>query len=161
MNKNRIKKSQQKRQEVQKLKVLYFDDEPFICQSLALNLNLFGWDVTLVYDINDLFYNLKTNQYNILLIDAMAPVPETHNENIIFSDTEIEEMGQGMNTGIVLAKKIWTIEDGKFNSLPILFLSARQRPEIINQFLLSKKKCDWLRKPQLAKTIDEKLKELL
>lgn len=136
------------------MKILYFDDEPFISRALAEHLRLvYKREVTLVSEINELFDELKDNQYDIIILDIMTPVPDSH----IFTKREIKEMEGGMSTGIVLAKKIWK-QNG---SIPILFLTARSQPDAITHFKDEGRKCDWLRKPELAKTINEKLLELL
>ena len=140
-----------------KNKVLFFDDEPFISKALANNLTFFEWDVTFVHDINCLFEEFKNNSFDILILDIMAPIPETQNEYISFSNAEIKEMESGMNTGIVLARKIWELK----KNIPILFLSAKMRPNSIKQFIDSGKICDCLRKPEFAKTISDRLHELI
>ena len=128
------------------MKILYFDDEPFISRALAEHLRLvYKREVTLVSEINELFDELKDNQYDIIILDIMTPVPDSH----IFTKREIKEMEGGMSTGIVNG------------SIPILFLTARSQPDAITHFKDEGRKCDWLRKPELAKTINEKLLELL
>lgn len=141
---------------LEKNKVLFFDDEPFISNSLANSLELFGWNVSLVSSAEELFEELS-DLYNILILDIMAPVPKSDFSSMSFSKTEIKDMENGMSTGIVLAKKIW--EQNK--KIPILFLSARRRPEVINTFMMEGRRCDCLRKPELAATIHQKLLQLL
>lgn len=141
-------------------KVLYFDDERFISNALAENLELFGWNVTLVSTAEELFGELS-DQYDILIIDIMAPVPDQKNESIEFTKGDIQQMDQGCNTGIVFATKIWEINNQEFADLPILFLSARKPPESIITFMNEGRKCDCLCKPQLTQAIDENLKRLL
>ncbi len=141
----------------EKKKVLYFDDEPFISGALAKSLILFGWEVIQVSEIDDLFKELKTHQFNILLLDLMAPIPDKENKYINFSPKEIDEMNLGINSGVVIAKRIWKDID---ENLPILFLSARRNP-IPEDLEQNNHKCDYLRKPQRAHEVDEKLKELL
>lgn len=141
----------------EKKKVLYFDDEPFITEALARSLELFGWDVRNVSEIDYLFNELKTHQFNVLILDIMAPVPNTENRYVSFTPEEIDKMDNGLNVGIVLAKKIWY--ELKMN-IPILFLSAKKNP-IPEEPDLEKIKCDYLRKPQLAKDVEKKLNELL
>ncbi len=141
----------------QKNKVLFFDDEPFITAALTLSLELLGWKVTLVSDIDKLFKELTTHQFDIIITDIMAPIPNMENKYINFSQQEIDKMDVGLNTGVVLSKRIWK----EFNeNIPILFLSARRNP-IPEDPELGNYKCAYLRKPQLAKEVDEKLNELL
>lgn len=143
----------------EKKKVLYFDDEPFITEALARSLELFGWNVRQVSKIDDLFKELKTRQFDIVILDIMASIPNQKNKYVNFSMSEIDEMtpSRGTNVGIILAKKIWKEVN---TDTPILFLSARRNP-IPEEPELRRINCAYLRKPQLAKTIDEKLRELL
>jgi DNA-binding response OmpR family regulator len=141
----------------EKKKVLYFDDEPFITQALAQSLELFGWDVILVSEIDVLFRELKTHQFNVLILDIMAAVPNSENRYVSFTPEEIDKMDNGLNVGIVLAKKIWY--ELKMN-IPILFLSAKRNP-IPEEPELDEIKCAYLRKPQLAKEVEKRLNELL
>ena len=134
--------------------VLYFDDEPFISRALAEHLRLiYKWNVTLVSEIKDLFDELNGNEYDIIILDIMTPVPDFHT----FTKREIKEMEDGMSTGIVLAKRIWKNSP----DIPILFLSARSQPEAISKFKEEGKKCVFLRKPELAETVDTTLDQLL
>ena len=136
------------------MKVLYFDDEPFISEALAENLRLsFRREVELISGINDLFDNINSNNFDIIILDIMTPIPES----IFFSKKEIAEMEDGMNTGIVIAKKIWKLNA----SVPILFLSARSRPDAISKFKEEGKYCEYLHKPELAETVDITLNQLL
>lgn len=141
---------------LEKNKVLFFDDESFIANYLAKSLESFGWNVRLVSSAEELIEELS-DLYDILILDIMAPVPESDISSMFFSKTEIKDMENGMSTGIVLAKKIW--EQNK--NIPILFLSARSRPDAVTRFIDEGRRCYWLRKPELAKTINEKLLELL
>lgn len=139
-----------------KKKVLCFDDESFISSALVSGLKLQGWDVTPVSKIDDLFQKLSYNHYDVLIMDIMAPVPESSN---IFTQKEINEMSNGMNTGIVLAKKIWQMEE--YKDVPFLFLSSRTYPRSLNHDLMANKKYCYLRKPETANVINKKLMELL
>lgn len=141
----------------QKNKVLFFDDEPYITAALTLSLELLGWKVTLVSDIDKLFKELTTHQFDIIIMDIMAPIPNMENKYINFTPKEIDEMDMGLNAGVVLSKRIWK----EFNeNIPILFLSARRNP-IPEDPELGNYKCAYLRKPQLAKEVDEKLHQML
>ena len=146
-----------KNKKEEKKKVLYFDDEPFITEALAHSLELFDWDVTLESEIDDLFKELKSRRFDILMMDLMAPIPKKENKYINFTPKEIDEMHSGLSVGVVLAKKIW--KDLK-KDIPILFLSARRSP-IPEDAALRNYNCDYLSKPQLAKVVDEKLHEML
>ena len=144
------------------MNVLFFDDEPFISNALTELLKLYGWNIKLVDDIYSLFMELTENQYDILMLDIMAPVPEMNNLYVNFSLNELDAMDGGANTGIVLAEKIWG-EVGD-REIPILFLSSRGDAEIrdkIAHFRQIGKTCSYLRKPELAETIHTALQELL
>lgn len=143
-----------------KKRILYFDDEPFISTALAQNLELFGWNVTLVSKAEDLFGKLS-EPFDVIILDIMAPIPDKRIESIEFNKKEIQQMDKGRNTGIVFATKIWDINNQELVNMPILFLSARKQPESINTFQKEGRKCACLRKPELVKTIHKKLEELL
>jgi CheY-like chemotaxis protein len=138
--------------------VLFYDDERFISKLLAKNLRVIGWHVDFVNKIDELFMELSLHQYDILIIDIMAPVPAANNKNVSFTINEIKEMDGGMNTGVVIAKKIW---DKIREDQPILFLSAKRQTETIKTIRIKRKKCGYLRKPELARNIDRELHELL
>ena len=90
-------------------------------------------------------------------MDNMAPIPNKDNNYINFSSTEIDEMDMGLNAGVVLAKKIWR---EFYKDIPILFLSAKKNP-IPEDSELNNYNCDYLRKAQLAKDVDDKLRKML
>lgn len=136
-------------------KVLYLEDEPFVVKKLVLSLELLGWNVTLVTEIEDLFNALETNRYDIIMLDIMIPVPKKMNR---FTEQEINQMDNGMSTGIVLAKKIFSMEE--YQQLPILFHSAKKNPLGDNPNLPTDK-CGYLRKPELATLVADKLDELI
>lgn len=142
-----------------KNRILHFDDEPFISMALVRGLEFDGWDVTLVSEIDRLFYKLNNNHFDVLIMDIMAPIPQLENEHVTFSSEDIQRMDDGLNTGIILTEKIWQLEE--YRDIPVLFLSARNRPDEIELFLQIGHKCEYLRKPELTETIDEKLRELL
>lgn len=141
----------------EKKKVLYFDDEQFITSALARSLEIFNWDVTFVSNVESLFHVLANHQYDIFIIDIMAPIPEMK-MSISFTQKDIDEMDYGRNTGVVIAKKIWLLE--KYTNVPILFISAKQNPIPDDPYLLNKN-CAYLRKPELAKTVSQMLEMLL
>ena len=142
----------------EKKKVLYFDDEPFITQAQAMSLELLGWDVTQVSEIDKLFMELKHANFDIIILDIMAPLPNENNKNIDFTPEEIEAMDEGLNVGAVLAKRIWDQD----STLPILFLSARQIPDYAkDEFNHNGYKWGYLRKPELAKIVNAELVKLL
>lgn len=160
MSKKRTTKKEQKTKEIEKRKVLFFDDEPFISKILAKNLEFFDYDVTFVSEIDHLFEELcnQNIQFDIVILDTMAPVPEKENKHVTFDKKEIEEMDGGLNTGVILAKRIWE----KKTDLPILFLSAKElTPDSINKYNVNNSRWAYLRKPELAMTIKDKLDELL
>lgn len=147
----------------EKKKVLFFDNETFVVKSLCLSLtSFFNWEVKVVASIDELFYELKQDDvhYDILMLDIMAPLPKTNEEHVTFNEAELVEMEDGLRTSVVLAKKIWKSLPN-YKDHPILFLSARSNPIPNDKTLKGHKNCDYLRKPQFAKDIDAKLRELL
>ena len=141
----------------EKKKILYFDDEPFISVALVDSLNLYEWDVTFVSSINDLFLELNQSLYNIIILDVMSPIPSSECKHV-FSESDLDDMSNGLTTGVVLAKEIWKME--QYKDTPILFLSGREFPRSSSK-LLEKINCDYMRKPQLAINVDQKLSEML
>lgn len=135
-------------------KLLLFDNQSFVVKSLVTNLKLLGWDVTFVSDIDELFLKLNQSHYNILILDVMSTVHNTER----FTESEIEEMDGGMNTGSVVAKKIWQM-DG-YKDTPILFLSGRANP-IPRDTVLQNSNCRYMRKPEFAKKVNNELREML
>lgn len=147
-----------------KKKILFFDNEPFTVNSLTLHLKLFGWEVKLVPDIDELFHELYQNPSDIVILDIKAPEPKLKGKYVSFKPTEIDEMDDGMMTGVVLAKKIWEIDHNKFKDTPILFHSAKRNPIPEDEVLSNqnkRKKCDYIRKPQRIKSIHQKLQDML
>ena len=142
-----------------KNRVLFFDDDPFTVKSLTLNLGLLGWIVTFVSDIDEMFHELNRNQYDILILDIVAPVPEAGKcKYIEFLESEIDKMDDGMLTGVVLAKKVWSMDN--FKKIPVLFHSARSNP-IPSDKELQNNNCVFIRKPEFAKNVNSKLLEML
>ena len=141
-------------------KVIYFDDEPFTSRALSESLGLFGWNVTFVSRVENLFRELQNNQYNVIIMDIMAPVPKPNNEHVKFTQEEIKEMDGGISTGIVLAKKLLSL--AKYEDTPILFLTERSFSPIIEKLELAKNgKCRFIRKPELPSVVSNALQELL
>lgn len=154
--------SKESKSNEERLKLLFFDNQSFVVKSLVMNLKLRDWDVTLVSDIDELFHLLNRAQYHVLILDIMAPIPPLNCNNVSFTESEINEMNSGLNTGVVLAKRIWQHE--KYKEVPILFLSGRADPIPTDPILQERKqnhKCDHLRKPQWAKDVDQLLKKML
>ncbi len=139
-------------------KLLFFDNQSFIVRSMIMSLQLYGWNVTYVSDIDNLFHILKHRHYNILILDIMAPVPPMTNKNVEFTESEINEMGDGLKTGVVLAKKVLKLEG--YNKVPILFLSGARNP-ILYDPELQEHECAYMRKPAFSRHVDQKLREML
>lgn len=137
-----------KNNSTEKRRVLFFDDEKFISGLMAQNLEMNGWDITFVDEINELFMELRSRQFDVLILDIMAPIPQKENKHVNFTSSEIDEMEEGMNTGVVLANKIWA-EIRK--EQPILFLSAKQLET----------EHDYLLKPVFADELEMKLHDML
>lgn len=139
----------------EKKKILYFDDEPFLSKCLVDSLKD-DWDVTFVKCVDELFKELNRHKFDILILDIMAPIPEMEYPYVSFTNREIEEMDEGINTGVVLAEKIWTEIDGNYI---ILFLTAR-RVDTISQ-LSRNYKYDYIRKPVLISDLNIKLESMI
>lgn len=107
------------------IKVLFFDDDPFITFLLVERLEKeFGWkgdkEITLVCDTCQLLkeiYNDKV-KYDLFVLDVVAPICHKG-----FTKEELDNMYFGVNTGLVIAKKIRKMQ--KYKDVPILYLSAR------------------------------------
>ena len=54
-------------------KILIAEDERAIAKALELKLKNSGYDVTVAYDGQEALNNLKTNQYDLLVLDLMMP----------------------------------------------------------------------------------------
>jgi len=159
-------------------KILFFDDEKTIAETLKKNLELFDFDVTLVSTISEFFAEInKTNvTYDLLLMDIMAPLPSKE-EIKWFTEEEINHMSQGSNTGVVLIdiirgfsnEEIVSMNLGynvgevltnkvrgtnKYSNIPVLFYTAKNS---VKQFANAK----LITKPALAKDIVEEIKALL
>jgi len=143
----------------EKNNILFFDDDPFTVRSLTLHLESLGWNVKFVSDIDQLFHELNQNQYDILILDIVAPVPEMDKcKYVHFDVSEIDKMDDGMLTGVVLAKKIWHSE--KYKEIPILFHSARSNP-IPGDTELQNGNCSFIRKPEFAKNVVQILRNII
>ncbi|MCL2682224.1 MAG: hypothetical protein FWE63_01905 [Bacteroidales bacterium] len=139
-----------------KKRILYFDDED-IAETMQKNLELFDFDVILVSTITDFFEKIDSNNvYDLLLMDIMAPVPSSDDEKNKFSRNELSNMeeAEGRNVGEVLAYKITNMP--KYSNTPVLFYSARAYVNTERY-----KKARHIRKPELAETIVEEIKNLL
>lgn len=139
-------------------KILFFDDETFISSFIIRNLqDLYGWnssqegDIKYVSSVTDLLNEINsTTIYDLFILDIMTGMPhwQLFPE---FTTDELQRMNNGMNFGIVMAYKIRNIE--KYKSTPIIFLSARNIPN------LDMEKIAYLRKPISANVLDEQMKE--
>lgn len=138
-------------------KILFFDDEPSISKSLVSLLELYDWDVTYVSNAEDFFKELYHEDFSILIIDVMAPVPS---DTTLFTPNEIDRMENGMSTGIILAEKTWSVYNGKYKDIPVVFLSVRSSDftEKDNNF---QGKCTFLDKPAIISNLTDELTALL
>ncbi len=141
-------------------RIILFDDEAVFALSLSANLKLLGWNVKVISDIPLLFSELNNNHFDAIIMDIMVPIPKSVNKHISFTDDEIGLMNGGLNTGLVLTIKIWSMQ--KYKNTPVLFLSGKQLSENFvpsHQFI--GKQYLFVKKPELSQIIDEKLRELL
>lgn len=142
---------------MKKNRVLYFDDDAFAADILAGELELYYcWEITVVSKIDDLFQELRdeNNTYNVLIMEIMAPTACC--EEKLFTKNDIRSMEKGMNTGVVLAKKIWATEMS-YTNVPVLFYSAKIMEILPN----NGRNCYYLQKPTLTKVISDQLHQLL
>jgi CheY-like chemotaxis protein len=143
-------------------RILFFDDEPIITKYLIENLqknyqwtpNGFG-EITLVSTPEEIFKRAESESYNLFVLDIMVPIDQIDqiDGKNKFSLDEIEEMQDGENTGVVIAKKIRTLP--KYENVPVLFLSARVKPPKMPE------NADYLEKPVFAQKVSNKMKEML
>lgn len=142
------------------LDVLWLDDEKFITSvSQHILEEEFDHHVCMVNNVPDFIdylfdkdpfaENLINDTYDVIIMDIMMLVDNFDNKHIKFSNRDYRLMDDGMNTGIVLAKKLWSYSPvdenktnenkmleldssslfskkyNKINNIPILFYSAR------------------------------------
>ena len=140
-------------------KVLFFDDEPFITKYLIKSLReIYGWkgdkEITFVSTVDELLDEIihNTEAYDLFVLDIMAPIPSVGLKGSL-SKEEKNKMDDGMNTGLVLAEIIRK----KNKTVPVLFLSAKQKPAnmVLNNIT------DYKRKPVSPEEISNKMNELL
>ncbi|MDR2815528.1 MAG: hypothetical protein LBB62_02335 [Proteiniphilum sp.] len=160
------------------VKILFFDDEKRIAETLQKNLELFNYEVKLVSTITDFVaeINNATVTYDLLLMDIMAPMPSEMEKNW-FNPEELNHMEKGLKTGQVLVDKIryFNAHDlksmnrgsnvgevltekvrgiAKYVNVPVLFYSAKSSvKEFPNAKLITK--------PALARDIVDAIESLL
>lgn len=141
--------------------VLFFDDESFLTKMLIENLQRnYCWDnnnhgnITFVSTPKDLFDKSSNSsiKYDLFVLDIMVPIDQIEKMDY-FSDSEIEKMQEGDNTGIVFAERIRKMPN--YRDVPILFLSARMQPSEMME------NSDYLEKPVLASDISTTMKKLM
>lgn len=139
-------------------KVLFFDDEPFVTRYLITSLReIYGWkgekEIKYVSTVDELLDEIihNTEAYDLFVLDIMAPIPSVGLMGL--SKEEINKMDDGMNTGLVLAEIIRK----KNKTVPVLFLSAKQKPAnmVLNNIT------DYKRKPVSPGEISNIMNELL
>lgn len=144
-------------------KILFFDDDTFIISNyLVTNLREnYEWtgdkEITFVSSVDNLLKEINDRNvtYNLFVLDVMAPLPQNLKEN--FTEQEMHSLGvDGMNTGLVMAKKIRNMK--KYKKVPILYLTARNIPNLPET---DKQITAILRKPVPTDDISNKMKELL
>ena len=139
-------------------KILFFDDEEFLSGLLIKNLrNNFQLNITSVSGIEPFLKEIENVSivYSLFIMDIMAPLPIEVIAKNKFTPEEIKEMDDGMNTGFVLAKKIWALQ--KYKDAHIIFLSARDI-EIPKEY---EHLSTCFRKPEKASVIANKINEIL
>lgn len=135
----------------EKKTLLLYDDQSFIIRSMFISLEDLGWNVEFVSKIDDLFLRLKQRHFDVIILDIMSRLPQEC-KHVCFTELELCNMDDGMNTGVVLAKKIWDLDE--YKDTPIIFLSGKSNP-IPNDRELQQHNCSYLRKPVFARDIDQ------
>lgn len=139
-----------------KNRVLFFDDEEMTSNITAKALKAYHWDITVVSTIEDFFHELKFNDYDILIMDIMAPLTFLETDFVTLSKKDLKRMNNGMCTGIILTEKIWETED--YADIPVLFYSAKDKESFEP---IDGKKWYYLEKPEFVKNIHKELCRLL
>ena len=140
-----------------KNRVLFFDDEEVQTNATAKILKAsYHWDIKVVSQVDDFFHELMYNDYDILIMDIMAPLSFLENDFVSLSKNDIKRMDNGKSTGIILTEKIWEKEN--YSELPVLFYSSKDKESFKT---IDGKKWFYLRKPELAKNIHKELCNLL
>ena len=142
------------------VKVLVFDDEPFVINYLVKSLqDFYGWkgdkEIIFISTVNEFLFEIihNANEYDLFMLDVMAPVPSVGFKGLL-SKEETNKMDDGMSTGLVFAEKIRKLKE----KAPVLFLTARNIPPIPES---EKGYTAYIRKPASPKEISDKMNELL
>lgn len=139
-----------------KNRVLYFEDDNVTAEVVSKGLKSYHWNIHVVSSISDFFEELRTNYYDALIMDIMAPIAYLDNNYVSFNKTDIKRMNEGKSTGIVLTEKIWETKD--YTNIPVLYYSAKDKDSFVP---IDGKKYFYLSKPEFVKTINDKLILLL
>jgi CheY-like chemotaxis protein len=144
-------------------KILFFDDESFISQYLVNNLvENYGWngekEIVFAHSVVELLEHINevNESYALFVLDVMAPIPP--NPLDFFTKKELKQLDMrgGINTGIVIANKIRSID--RYRRVPILYLSARTIPQIPES---EAGYTSYLGKPVSARVLSDRMEELL
>jgi len=142
-------------------KILFFDDDKYLGDIFQKSLkDIYKYDVAFFSEIPKFFDAIKSNvQYDLFLLDIMVPLIDGSGRSILdqnfFSEDDISEIKQGLNTGEILFKKIRNIE--KYKQTPVLFYSAKKSLDTIEKDDYT----DFIQKPVLVRDVDKKIKEML
>lgn len=143
-------------------KILFFDNETYVSKYLVKNLQEnYGWNgdkkITYVSSVDDLLDEINDGNvtYNLFILDIMTSIDSDETKKRFRRD-ELESLSGGMNTGLVIAKRVREIE--RYDSVPIIFLSARAIPPIPDK---ERKITTYIRKPVSPEEITSKMKELM
>ena len=139
--------------------LLFCCHEPTPSFKILVNtIKEYGWEVDYSFSIDDLFQKLsqKPQYYDFLIIDVLFPVPQECN-HISFTLQELKEMRDGLNTGVVCAKKILREVDRDYSIIltSLRDINISSDPELKGYF------CDYLRKPFMTQELDQLLCDMI
>jgi CheY-like chemotaxis protein len=143
------------------IKVLFFDDEDWYSKTLQRNLqdNFDNYSITRVSNIESFLQEITSDfVYDLFIMDIMIPIQLVEDDESIrkkFTNSQIKKMNNGFNVGEVLYEKIRDIK--KYSTTPILFFSNKKSLSLSTNYT----SVAFLKKPELAKNINEKILELL
>lgn len=141
------------------IKILYFDDEKWLSETLQKNLmeTYPQLQINRVDTIEKLLDELESaNKYDLILLDIMAPMSMILDNVKIkkeFNSIEIQGMADGTNVGEILYQKIRKMVG--YNTVPVLFYSAKRMTSIQGD------NTAFLRKPEFAESLYNKIDSMI
>lgn len=140
---------------MKQIKILYFDDEAKTAKPLINSLKQFNFEVHWVSELSDFLKTLEGEEtFDIIMLDIMAPILENDKKRGLFSQAELDDMKNGLDSGVILFKRLKEID--KYRTIPILIYTARNTVNIPENRGIA-----ILRKPELSSTIVKMINQLL